>query len=73
MSGIENAKKGMGWVNANARPACGNCAKVNQAQAPEGYAKWYPSLRCGPGGFLTTRYAICDQYEPMMLTGGAPT
>lgn len=69
MSGIYNAKKGMGWLNPNVRPACGNCDQVKVEQPLCVNCK--PAMRCGPGGFLTSRFAICDRYTPMMLTGGS--
>lgn len=67
MSGIANAKAGMGWVAANARPACGNCGQV-RVEHPD---RRSPDLRC-VSGFLTSRYAICDQYVAMTLTGSEP-
>ena len=67
MSGIDNVKKGMGWVNANARAACGNC----NLKQEEAHAYSAPTLRCSAGGFQTTRFAICDKYTPIFLTGGA--
>lgn len=66
MSGINNAKKIMGWQHPNARPACANCAEV-RVEHPE---RRSPDFRC-VSGFLTSRYAICDKYEPMSLTDGS--
>lgn len=67
MSGIDNAKKVMGWVSANARAACGNCDCLKQEDQPYGA----PLYRCSKGGFTTSRYAICDQHEPKFLTDGS--
>lgn len=69
MSGIDNAKKAMGWVPANARPNCRNCDRVEVGDALR-YNR--PELLCTDGGFFTQAYAICDKYTPMMLTGGVP-
>jgi hypothetical protein len=67
MSTIDNAKIAMGWVHQNSRASCGNCARV-QMEAPLTANK--PIYRCGMAGFITPRYAICDQHTPMTLTGG---
>lgn len=69
MSTIDNAKKTMGWLGANARPCCRNCEHVKVSDALR-YNK--PELFCTKGGFYTQPYAICDQHTPMMLTGSAP-
>lgn len=69
MSSIDNAKKAMGWLNANARAACGNCAQARSETTCLGNSS--PRLWCKQGGFLTTRYAICDQHLPMLLTTGS--
>lgn len=70
MSTIENAKIGMGWLHPGARTGCGSCEHV-KVQPPIN-VNCRPSYYCGKGAFHTTRFAICDKYEPMMLTGGAP-
>jgi hypothetical protein len=68
MSGIDNAKKGMGWLHPNARPCCGNCKHM---QFRKHESAWHPEYRCMPGGFLSTRYAICDQHTPYSADRGA--
>lgn len=67
MSGIDNAKMGMGWMHPNARPACGNCAEV-RVEHPE---RRSPDFRC-ISGFLTHRYSVCNKYVPMFQTGSVP-
>jgi hypothetical protein len=69
MSGIDNAKQGMGWLHPNARAACGNCEHV-ESRSPANMER-KPIHWCGKGGFITPRFAICDQYTPMMLTTGS--
>ncbi len=68
MSSIDNAKRTMGWVPQNARPRCGNCARVEVNDSLR-YSR--PELRCTRGGFYTQPSAICNQHEPMALAGGA--
>ncbi|MDT3707455.1 MAG: hypothetical protein ROZ09_11555 [Thiobacillus sp.] len=60
MSGIDNAKKGMGWKAQNERAACRNCKRA-EFEKPISVDR-APSLRCTPGGFYTQPYAICDQW-----------
>lgn len=69
MSGIENARMGMGWVSANARPCCRNCEHVRVSDALR-FSR--PELLCCKGGFYTQPHAICYKHEPMLLTGSAP-
>ena len=65
MSGIENAKKTMGWQALGNRPSCTNCAHVrNDDEQPS-----FPSLRCTAGGFFTQRFATCDHHLPVTLIG----
>lgn len=71
MSGIDNIKKVMGWLNPNARAACGNCHTGKEVATDLGRSS--PTWRCSRGGFQTSRYSICDQYSPKILTGGTPT
>lgn len=59
MSGIDNAKKGMGW-RTPIREACWNCAHASEDGAGAFGAVW----RCNKGGFITKRLAICDEYRP---------
>lgn len=68
MSGIDNAKVAMGWLHQNARPACDNCAHKKLEEAVCFNCR--PNLRCNKGGFLTQRFAVCDQHTPLRLTGG---
>jgi len=58
MSGIDNAKQVMGWKHPNGRAGCGNCkfAPVT-GTAAKADPRW-----CGKGGFLTPRFAICDNW-----------
>lgn len=70
MSGIDNAKKCMGWLHPNARAACGNCQRV-EVEPPINVDR-KPVYRCVDGAFITPRFAICDKYSPMFLTGSVP-
>lgn len=67
MSGIDNAKKGMGWKAPAERTCCENCKHVREVTP----SRWLTVL-CGKAGFYTNRNAICDQYSPMMLAGSVP-
>lgn len=68
MSTIDNAKKALGWVHSNARPACGNCAHVKTEKVDQSFGS--VAYFCNEGGFCTPRYAICDKHEPLFQTGG---
>lgn len=68
MSTIENAKRSMGWVAPQVRPACGNCDHVD---VELGMDPGNASYRCRAGGFWTARFAICERHVPLRLTGGA--
>lgn len=61
MSGIDNAKQGMGWKHPNERAGCGNCKFAQAAQAVVGVS-FKPAPRCGKGGFITPRFAICNDW-----------
>jgi len=70
MSGIDNAKRGMGWINPIARAACGNCRQVREENTSPGLCR--PSWRCSKGGFLTPRFAVCAEYTPAIEPGSVP-
>jgi hypothetical protein len=60
MSGLDNAKNGMGWKHPNERAGCGNCKYVKVD--PPINVTFKPVTWCGKGGFFTPRHAICDDW-----------
>lgn len=69
MSGIDNAKKAMGWKAPGERASCENC-KLVQVVSPKVTPSPHPSLICGKGGFYTRRNAICNDWaDPVGVRG----
>jgi hypothetical protein len=60
MSSIDNVKATMGWHNPSQRAACWNCIHSTNDGSGAFGAIW----RCGNGGFITSRLAICDEHQP---------
>lgn len=60
MSGIDNAKRAMGWQSGNQRDRCGNCEHVREEPTLRVFdaANW----RCDKGGFFTRTNAVCKQH-----------
>lgn len=59
------AQSSQGYVAANRRPACRNCAHVHELPAPQRSDRPNGGLRCQIGGFLVTVQAMCDQWVPI--------
>jgi hypothetical protein len=71
MSTIQVKKTTMGYSAAMQRPRCANCA-LREEHWEDRSPKDVLTLRCKPGGFLTTPWAICDQYQiPSTTKSGA--
>lgn len=58
-SPINVAKNAQGYINASARPRCGNCAHVKTASGPVPS----PQLHCHLGRFMVTQYACCSHWQ----------
>ena len=53
------AKKNQGFIDGNLRQGCANC---QHGQQPRLAAMPKESWHCRFGGFVTTKYSICDKY-----------
>lgn len=61
MSGIANARIGMGWRAPSTRRFCANCAHgAPDALEPRHARAW----RCEKGAFYILRTAVCQKWEP---------
>lgn len=58
MSTIANAQRAMGYLRANQRPSCSNCA-YGVDDAKHGYPSW----RCELAGFLSSAQATCKLHK----------
>lgn len=61
-------KKAMGYLNANQRPCCRNCAHAKQGAASQD--DFYP-WRCTRGGFGVTSQAVCNEHSPVQKGGAS--
>lgn len=57
MSSIKSAQAAQGYLRANQRPACNNCAHGEERVCIT------PTWWCDVGSFLTTALAICSAYQ----------
>lgn len=64
---ITNKKASMGYLNANQRPCCRNCANSKQVTPSNAHNDIYP-WRCVLGGFGVTVQAVCNHH---ILKGAA--
>lgn len=56
-------KASMGFMNANQRPCCRNCAHSQQV-APSHSSNDIHPWRCVRGGFGVTSLAVCNEHSP---------
>ena len=68
MSTIAVKKVTMGFKYAMQRPRCANCAQREES-CEDHHPKDAMTLRCKPGGFITTAWAICDEYQANTTQG----
>ena len=67
---IATKKASMGFMNANHRPCCRNCAHSEQVKPSYAYNDVYP-WRCQKGGFGVTANAVCKEHAPARKGGAA--
>ena len=67
MSTIAVKKSTMGFEAAMQRPRCANCQQRDE-RWEDGHPKDVMTLHCKAGGFITTPWAICDQYQNTSTT-----
>lgn len=56
-------KASMGYLNANHRPCCRNCAHSQQVTPSQSSNDIHP-WRCVRGGFGVTSLAVCNEHSP---------